>query len=283
MIIALLQAGCAVYSPHTAFDNTTDGINERLAKALELTEISPLRPRDGDGSCKVVVFVPEKDLPAVSKAMFDAGAGRIGKYSECSFRLAGVGTFHGAEDTRPTVGQKGRREEVHELRLEVVCPESAVARVAAAIRKSHSYEEPAYDIYPLRPGASSVGEGRIGKLTKAVPLKKLAQTLKRKLNAAQVQVVGDPAKEVRRVAIVCGAGGEFLHDAVRARADVFLTGEMRFHDYLAARAQDISLVLPGHYATERPAVEELATQLQQQFAELRVWASQQERDPVGWV
>ena len=98
-----------------------------------------------------------------------------------------------------------------------------------------------------------------------------------------MQTVGDAARPVQRVAIVCGAGGEFLHDAARARADVLLTGEARFHDYLAAQARELSLVLPGHYATERFAVEELAGRLQGQWKDVQVWASRRERDPVTWV
>src|SRR5207244_9943190 len=103
------------------------------------------------------------------------------------------------------------------------------------------------------------------------------------LNATPVQIVGEPGRKVQTVAIVCGAGGDFLHDAVRARADVLLTGEMRFHDYLAAEAQRLGLILPGHYATERPGVEELAKRLQKQWPELKIWASRRERDPAAWV
>src|SRR5262245_35350223 len=161
MLLALIQAGVAVYSPHTAFDNTRDGINDSLARRLGLTEVSPLRRRGGPGQCKIVVFVPESDLNRVADAMFAAGAGNIGQYSQCSFRLLGTGTFFGSDATNPTIGQKGRREEVSEWRLEAVCPESAVDQVSAAVRRAHSYEEPAFDIYPLRAGLSSQGEGRI--------------------------------------------------------------------------------------------------------------------------
>ena len=98
-----------------------------------------------------------------------------------------------------------------------------------------------------------------------------------------MQTVGDPARTVERVAIVCGAGGELLNDAVRCRADVFLTGELRFHDYLTAQGQGLALVLPGHYATERPGVEELAERMQKRWSELKVWASKRECDPAGIV
>src|SRR4051794_1426710 len=218
-VLALAQAGVAVYSPHTAFDNTRDGINDRLAARLGLADVRPLRARSGPRQCKVVVFVLDKDLGRVSDALFSAGAGRIGQYRECSFRLAGTGTFFGTDATNPTVGQKGRREEVSEWRLEAVCPEGLVGQAVAAMRRAHSYEEPAYDVYPLRPGPSTAGEGRLGRLPRALPLAELAQAVQSGLSARLVQTVGDLARPVERVAVVCGAGGEFLADAVRARAD----------------------------------------------------------------
>jgi dinuclear metal center YbgI/SA1388 family protein len=283
MILKLVQAGVAVHSPHTAFDNTRGGINEILGRRIGLSEVGPLRRREGPRQCKVVVFVPDADLGRVSDALFAAGAGHIGEYSECSFRLEGTGTFFGSDAANPTVGQKGRREEVREWRLEAVCPEADVERVVAAMRKAHSYEEPAYDVYPLRAGASSLGEGRIGRLPHATTLGELARAVKVLLGAGPVQTIGDPGMSVQRVALVCGAGGEFLSDAVRARADVLLTGEARFHDYLAAQAQGLGLVLPGHYATERCGVEELAGRLQEQWRDLHVWPSKRERDPVQWI
>jgi dinuclear metal center YbgI/SA1388 family protein len=283
MLLSLARAGVAVYSPHTAFDNSHGGINDAIARRLGLADLAPLRRGEGPRQCKVIVFVPDRDLARVSDAMFAAGAGHIGEYSDCSFRLAGTGTFFGAEASSPTVGQKGRREDVSEWRLEVVCPEASVEAVVAAMRKAHSYEEPAYDVYPLRPAASRLGEGRIGRLPAPQPLAGLARSVKAALGAGIVQTVGDTAAPVQRVAIVCGAGGEFLHDAVRARADVLLTGEMRFHDYLAAQAQGLALVLPGHYATERFGVEELAARLQGRWKDVEAWASRHERDPVRSV
>jgi dinuclear metal center YbgI/SA1388 family protein len=280
-LLGLARAGVAVYSPHTALDNAAGGINDLLARRLGLAEVRPLRGREGARQCKVVVFVPDKDLGRVSDALFAAGAGQIGQYRECSFRLAGTGTFFGSDATNPTVGQKGRREEVSEWRLEAVCPEGLVEQAVAAMRRAHSYEEPAYDVYPLRPGPSGAGEGRLGRLPRAVPLAELAKVVQSGLNARLVQTVGDPAHPVERVGIACGAGGDFLADAVRARADALLTGEARYHDYLAAQAQGLALLLPGHYATERCGVEELAGVLKRQWADIEVWASRRERDPVN--
>jgi len=283
MLLGLIRAGVSVHSPHTAFDNTRGGINEALARRLELIDVGPLRRQDGPRQCKIVVFVPDGDLKNVSDALFTAGAGHIGQYSQCSFRLAGTGTFFGSDATNPTVGQKGRREEAAEWRLEALCPETNVEQAIAAMRRAHSYEEPAYDVYSLRPTAETLGAGRLGRLPQARILADLAQATKTALNAGPVQVIGDPKRSVERVAILCGAGGDFLPDAVRAGADVLLTGELRFHDYLAAQAQGLALVLPGHYATERFGVEELAALIQRHWPELEVWASRHEQDPVRWI
>ncbi len=283
MILSLVAAGVAVTSPHSAFDNTRGGINEAIVRRLGLVDAMPLRGHLAPRSCKIVVFVPDQDLGRVAEAMFAAGGGHIGQYRECSFRLAGTGTFFGSDSSQPTIGQKGRREEVNEWRLEVVCPEAKVAAVVAGIRQAHSYEEPAFDVYPLQPAASKLGEGRLAGLPQPAPLGEFARAVKTALGAACVQTVGDPGRAVQRVAIVCGAGGSFLDDAIAARADVLLTGELRFHDYLAAEAAGLALVLPGHYATERFGIEELAERLRGRWAGLEVWASRTERDPLTLV
>jgi dinuclear metal center YbgI/SA1388 family protein len=283
MLLALARAGVAVYSPHTAFDNSTDGINESLARRIGLRDVAPLKRQPSGAECKVVVFVPEQDLQPVMDSLFAAGAGRIGQYRECSFCLAGTGTFYGTESTNPAVGQRGRREQVAELRLEVVCPEAAVPAVVAAARRAHSYEEAAIDVYPLRPHSGTTGEGRIGTLSRDDTLAGFAAAVRNELRCGPAQVVGEPARPVRRVAVVCGSGGSFVDEAVRAGADVLLTGEARFHDYLEARSHGLALVLPGHFATERPGVEELARRIAAEFPGLNAAASVNEVDPVTWA
>jgi len=279
----LLSAGVAVYSPHTAFDNCQGGINDGLCKRLGLTQVRPLRPWPSPPQFKLVVFVPDADLARVADALFAAGAGVIGQYEQCSFRLAGTGTFFGSEATNPTVGQKGRREEVSEWRLELVVPESRLAAALNAMRAAHSYEEPAFDVYPLKSLPGTGGEGRIGELSASLSLAELASRVKAELRASLVQRIGDPQRPIRRVAVACGAAGEFLTDAIQAQADLFLTGELRFHDALRAEAAGIAVLLPGHYASERPGVEDLAAELSRQFPELNVWASRSEQDPLALV
>jgi dinuclear metal center YbgI/SA1388 family protein len=282
MILTLARQGVAVYSAHTAFDSAPSGINAKIAERLELSNVFPLRAHEVV-QCKVVVFTPDKDLVKVSDAMFAAGAGTIGQYNECSFRLAGTGTFFATEATNPTVGRKGRREDVQEWRLEAICPEEGTGAVVSAMRQAHSYEEPAYDVYTLRPVKGGTGDGRMGRLPRPTPLADFARTVKEKLGAGGVQVVGEPARMVEKVAIACGVGGELRADAALAGADVLVAGELSFHGCLAARAEGLAVVLPGHFASERFAMEALAQELQSLLPDVRIWPSQRERDVLQWI
>jgi dinuclear metal center YbgI/SA1388 family protein len=275
----LARAGVAVYSPHTAFDNTAGGINDVLAERLNLQNLGPLRPGPARQEFKVVVFAPESDREAVLAAAFGAGAGRIGAYEECSFSTAGHGTFFGTESTNPTLGRRGRRETVDEWKVEVVCPARRLDAVLAAIRSAHSYEEPAIDVFPLHGPPEGPGAGRVGDLPEPTTLAALAACVARLLESPGTTYAGRPDRAVRRVAICCGAGGDFLADAARAQADALLTGEARFHTGLEAEARGVGLITAGHHATERPGVEVLAARLAEAFPDLRVWASRSERDP----
>ena len=280
---SLARAGIAVLSPHTAFDNTAGGINDGLARRLELVDVGPLRPSPPRGGFKVVVFTPRDDREAVLTAAFGAGAGRIGAYEECSFSSPGYGTFFGTEGANPAVGQAGRRESVREWRVEVVCPPERLAPVLQAIRAHHSYEEPAIDVYPLHPAPAGPGLGRLGRLAQPRPLHDFAADVARVLPAPGLQYVGDPDRPVARIAIACGAGDDFLGDALARSADALLTGEARYHRALEAEARGLALVLAGHHATERPGVEDLAGYIAAAFPELHVWASRRERDPLWTV
>jgi dinuclear metal center YbgI/SA1388 family protein len=307
ILLDLIRAGIAVYSPHTAYDSAAAGINQQLADLLGLQDIAPLRtlhPNANEASdtgvlamecepsagrqCKLAVFVPEDSLEAVARAVFDAGAGRIGEYSECSFRTAGTGTFFGSDAATPAVGRKGRREEVAEYRLEVLCPRDRLAEITAALRRAHPYEEPAFDVYPLLDAraarkAHPSGAGRHGRFANPVTTAGLIQRIKASLKTPHVGLVGEPNAMLATLAVACGSAGEFLSDASRSGCDALLTGETRFHTLLDAQALGITLLMPGHYATERFAVETLAARIGERFPKLPVHASRSDRDPLSWL
>jgi dinuclear metal center YbgI/SA1388 family protein len=292
----LAGARIAVASPHTAFDNTRNGINDLLCARLGLLDVAPLRASAdvldrsataASRSFKVVVFTPEAEREVVSSAAFQAGAGRIGAYEECSFAMPGEGTFFGTESANPTIGERGQRETVRELRLEFVCPSPKLAAVLAAVRANHSYEEPAIDVYPLHdrdPAAKAFpGVGRIGRLAMPRSLAELARDVGQTLGTTVVGAAGQLDRRINRMAIACGAGDDFLKDAARAGADALLTGEARFHRGIEAETLGIGLIVAGHYATERPGVEFLATQIARAFPGLSVWPSRRETDAFCFV
>jgi len=280
ILLRLARAGVTVFSPHTALDNTVGGINDGLARRLDLEQVKPLRPSPSRPTFKVIVFTPRSDREHVLDAAFAAGAGKIGAYNECSYSSAGFGTFFGTEAANPAVGQVGRRETVREWRVELICPAEILSHVLAAIRASHSYEEPAIDVVPLEGTSGGPGIGRLGRLEAVEPLEAFVARAARALSATGIQFAGDAARPVRKVAIACGAGDDFVPDAARAGADVLLTGEARFHRVLEAKALGLALVLAGHFATERPGVEDLADRLAGAFTSMTVWPSRRERDPL---
>jgi hypothetical protein len=211
------------------------------------------------------------------------GAGQIGEYSECSYYVQGIGTFRGSELSNPTIGEPGQLENVTELRLEVRCPKSLVPRAVRELVKAHPYEEPAYFIYPLDIQSGDPGPGRYGSLSAPTTLQGFLDLVKGRLGISRLQFTGDPAQSIAKVAVACGSGGEFLKDALRLGCDVLLTGEARFHSLLEAKASNKALVLAGHYATERPAMEHLAERILEHFPELTAFASREEADPLQWA
>jgi dinuclear metal center YbgI/SA1388 family protein len=284
LVWQLIRHGIAVYSPHTAYDNALHGINDQLAELLQLTDVHPLTPASQPAQCKIIVFVPESHLPEVSQALFQAGAGVIGNYEQCSFRSEGLGTFWGNDASNPTLGKAGQFETAEEYRLEVVCPQSKLPNAIVAIRGAHPYEEPAIDIVPLQPLTyKNHGAGRIGKLH--VPLTPLALAERvSQLLTTPVTLTGQTNREtISKVAIACGAGGSLLPSATKAGAEAFLTGEIRFHDELAAQASNITVLAAGHYATERPGVEKLAEKLAVLLPDCTVWTSRAEQNPAQLV
>jgi dinuclear metal center YbgI/SA1388 family protein len=283
MLLTLLRNGIGVYSPHTAWDNSASGINQQLAELFELKEIAPLRQRAVNDQVKLVTFVPAPHLDAVRKALWDAGAGVIGNYRQCSFNLHGTGTFFGSDSTNPAVGQSGQFEQVEEVRVEVVCPSKRLDHALALLRMAHPYEEPAVDVFSVKAVANSAGAGRFGILHKPLRLKDLSHIVSDRLKLQNVQFVGDPSQLIYRLGIACGAATEFLRDAQRTGCQALLTGEARFHSCLEAEDMGLGMILPGHYATERFSMEALAKRLSEQFPGLIVSASEKESDPVQTI
>lgn len=262
LVFRCIRAGIAIYSPHTALDAATGGTNDVLLDLCGVSEAKPLEYATSAVTTefKLVVFVPGGDVEKVSQAMFAAGAGRIGDYTQCSFRIPGEGTFLGGESTKPTIGQRGKLETTDEFRLEVVVPAKRLPEVVAAMRATHSYEEPAFDLYPLA-NKPAAGIGRIGKLTQPTTLSKLARKLAAATRADAVQIVGRSAQKLTHVVTVAGAAGSLPFKVRLTPAHAIITGEIRHHDALTIHRIGCAAIALGHWASERPVLASVAKRL----------------------
>ena len=286
-LLALIEAGVAIHSPHTALDaaarGVTDWLIDRLASPApgERSALTPHERLAPSQTHKLVAFVPPGELDRVRTALADAGAGAIGAYTHCSFNIPGRGTFHGTEGTSPTVGAAGRLESVDEIRLEMVCPASRLADVVGALRATHTYEEPAFDVYTLAPAPDRrVGAGRVATLDAPATPSELAVRLKESLGVDAVKLAATNDDPITRVGACPGAGASLLDAAIGAGARLFVTGEMRHHEVLGALDRGCAVLLAGHTNTERGYLPILRDRLMELEPAFDVRVSEADRSPL---
>lgn len=280
LVFDAIRRGVAIYSPHTALDVAEGGTNDVLCDVLAVSRRSPLKLADTKSTqCKLVTFVPQDALDAVSRALFDAGAGRIGQYSACSFRSSGTGTFYGEQGTRPAVGQPGKLEVQPEVRIETVVAIENISAVVEALRASHPYEEPAFDLNQLAAPPEGVGIGRVGQFDHPVERRELFDRIKRGLEIDHLLIAGPTEGPVSRVAACAGACGELLDDALHQGAQLYLTGEMRHHEALKAARAGLTVVCTLHSNSERATLRRLKQRLEEGLPGLACHLSRLDRDP----
>jgi dinuclear metal center YbgI/SA1388 family protein len=248
----LIKHHIAVYVAHTNLDVASGGVNDILAKKLDMVETEVLQPTYIEQLYKLVVFVPSAYLDNVRSAVCAAGAGHIGRYSDCSFSTAGLGTFRPLEGTKPYLGSGGKLECVNEERLETIVPEHKINNVLASLKIVHPYEEIAYDLYPLRNQGIVYGFGRVGKAgaRAGVLSSEFIQKVKRDLKPKNLIITGRLKPRIKRAAVGSGSGGNLIGAAVSAGAEVLVIGEAGYHDSLKAAELGLCVIEAGHYETE---------------------------------
>ncbi len=237
-----------------------------LANLLGVEGCVPLTNRKQDMFYKIVTFVPEEAVESVRNAMAEAGAGRIGQYTHCSFRSTGTGSFVPLPLADPYVGDIGKLAEVEEYRLEMICAQSWLDGVIEAMIEKHPYDEVAYDIYQLANDPIVYGYGRVGTLDKAMNLGDFAEKVRSALAVKNLKVEGDLTKSIRKIALLGGSGSSHFKDALQAGADVFVTGDTKHHDILDANAYGLAIIDAGHFETERPGMIAMAERLKNNYA-----------------
>ncbi len=252
----------AIISAHTNLDRGRDGLNDWLASRLGVEQSKPLGADESD-LLKLVVFVPTGYEERVAEALFAAGAGQVGAYDHCAFRGQGTGSFRPGAGSDPFIGSAGQIERVAEIRLETILPRALQQRVVERMRKTHPYEEVAYDLIPLANQRREVGLGRIGRLAVATDLGQFATRVRDALGASHVRLVGEPERAVSKVAVCGGSGASMLAEAIRQGADVLVTGDVKYHEAKQAQSQGIGLIDAGHFHSEQLMVAGLAAKLRQ--------------------
>jgi len=287
IINKIIKNNISIYVAHTNLDIVDDGVNDVLVNSLGLEEIDILQTTKIDNFKKLVVFVPKSHHQLVLNAINDAGAGSIGDYSHCSFNVAGMGTFMPLEGSSPYIGDYKQVSEVDEIRIETIIDDTIQTKVISAMLAAHPYEEVAYDIYNLEMQAKKYGIGRIGNYKTPILLSEFMDKVKKTLNLSVLQTAGISKETIKRVAVCGGSGAKLISSAKSKNADVFLTGDVSYHDAQWAADNGLILINAGHYQTERLIVPIVTKKLKELFdnngLDIEVIASEINTDPFQFM
>lgn len=275
VIHTLITGGVALFSAHTNADSARPGVNDKLAELVGITATRPIKPKLF-GLDKWGVQVPEADAEAVKDAIFAAGAGEIGQYSQCAFSFPGTGQFKASTSAHPAVGNVGELTTITELRIEFVAGRNRRSAIIDALRRSHPYEEPAFDITSLEPTAdinTAYGLGRIGELPEPMRFQDFVQQVANALPETEwgIRAAGDPDQLVKKIAVSSGSGDSFLNDVAALGVDVYVTSDLRHHpvdEHL--RAGGPFIIDTAHWASEYPWTSQAQEILKQALPELEV-------------
>lgn len=247
-IIKAIKNDIAIFAVHTNLDNILTGVNHKIASLLQLKNTKILSTKK-DMIYKLSTFVPIEATDMVLKALFNAGAGHIGNYSEASFVTKGTGSFKGNDQSNPTIGKANQLEKVEEHKIEVVLPKYAKNKVINALFEAHPYEEVAYDLILLSNDNQTIGSGMIGQLENPLPLKDFLALIKKTFNCGSIKYT-PISKNIKTVA-VCGGSGSFLRkEAMHQQADAYISSDFKYHEFFDSENL-ISFIDIGHYETEQ--------------------------------
>jgi dinuclear metal center YbgI/SA1388 family protein len=280
-VIKAIKNNIAIYAIHTNFDNVMDGVNAKICQRLGLVDCEILAPKK-QLLKKLYTFIPLDQYANVAQAIFEAGAGYIGNYSETSFSAAGMGTFKGNENANPTIGKKGALERVEEVKFETIFPAIIEQKVIEALLQAHPYEEVAYDIVSLDNYYAKVGSGMVGNLKKPMDELTFLKTIKKQLKTDCIRYTNLRGKEVNRVAVCGGAGRFLLNNAIAASADVFITADFKYHEFFDAEGK-IVIADVGHFESEQFTKDLLIERISEKFPTFAALTSKINTNPIKYL
>ena len=278
-VIKAIKNDIAIYAIHTNLDNMQFGVNHKICEKLGLINTQILVPKSG--MLKMLcVYVPQAHLQVVQEALFNAGAGDIGNYSECSFYATGMGTFKGNEHSHAFVGKIGERHQEPEYKLEVVVDDSKLDKVISALKSAHPYEVVAFNVYAIMNPNNTIGSGMIGELPEDLNTEDFLKHLKSAMNLTLVRYT-PYSKSIKKVAVCGGSGSFLLKNAIGAQADAFVTADFKYHEFFDAE-NHLMIADIGHYESEIFTINLLADEIVKKFPTFAVILSEINTNPINY-
>lgn len=281
IIIKAIKNDIAIYAAHTNLDSIWGGVSHKIADKIGLINQKILAPVNKH-LMKLVYFVPTAQAEKTRKAVFEAGAGQIGEYDMCSYNLEGKGSFRAGENTNPFVGNKGEIHFEDEARIETIFPKHLKNKIVSDLIKSHPYEEVAYDIYPLENTFDKAGFGVVGELEQEIGEIDFLKQLKNIFSAQCVRHTKLLNKPIKKVAVCGGSGSFLLKNAIRENADVFISGDFKYHQFFDADGK-IVIADIGHFETEQITKELFYELLTKKFPKFAVHLTKINSNPINYL
>lgn len=279
-VVKAIKNDIAIYAIHTNFDNYRFGVNDEIADRLNLKNRKILAPKSNVLS-KIVFFVPHANKAEVLNAMFSAGAGEIGEYAECSFQSEGIGTFMPGKNAKPFEGEIGELSIVNEVRVELLCSQHSLGAVLSALYQTHPYEEVAHDIYPIQNKNQFEGSGMIGELETEMDTLSFLKELKSTFDCGVIRHTEILDNKIKRVAL-CGGSGSFLLEKAKSQnADIFITGDFKYHEFFDADKQLVIADI-GHFESEQYTSNRLERILTKKFTKFAVHLTKENTNPIKY-
>ncbi|MDI9256685.1 Nif3-like dinuclear metal center hexameric protein [Flavobacterium sedimenticola] len=280
-VLKAIKNDIAIYAVHTALDNHKHGVNKIFCDALGLTHTKILVPKKNFIQKLVTYTIPE-NVEQLRNALFDAGAGKIGNYEDCSFNSKGIGTYMGNEDSKPEIGERFEFVENEEIKIEVTFEKHLQAKVLKALFNHHVYEEVAYEIYELQNAHQNIGLGMMGELTEPMEEKAFLKHVKETMQCGGIRHSALLGKRIKKVAVLGGSGSFAINDAKRAGADVFLTADLKYHNFFEAENQ-LVLADIGHFESERFTKNYIVDFLKKKILNFAIIFSEENTNPVKYL
>ncbi|MHA7943071.1 Nif3-like dinuclear metal center hexameric protein [Formosa sp. 3Alg 14/1] len=280
VVLKAIKHNIAIYAIHTALDNHVQGVNAMICNQLGLVNTSILIPQKSTIK-KLITYVPKQEAEALRQALFEAGAGQIGNYSDCSFNIEGTGSFNGNTNSNPSIGKKGEIHFEEETQISVTFAKHLESKILKALFTSHSYEEVAYEITTLENTNQLIGIGMIGEFESEMDETEFLNYIKTKMNTACVRHSELLGKPIKKIAVLGGSGSFATSNAKRAGVDAFITADLKYHDFFSAE-NEIILADIGHFESEQFTKNGLVAHLTKKITNFAIVLSKTDTNPVKY-